>query len=166
MEHVFAKCFRHQWACRLARGANSSNCDARGHAGAFSSPRAPSLPNSLASPRGPHARAAMCAKLASSAKCAPSAQGRPHSPARQRRHFGARLLRAGAKADWAKAAAFYCLAPPQRPVTTWAAPRAVHHIFYILLVTLVPSHPIFYILLVSLVRRRKYVIQSFSLLYK
>ena len=44
MERVFAKCFRHLWVCRLARGANSSNCDARGHAGAFSSPRAPTVP--------------------------------------------------------------------------------------------------------------------------
>merc|ERR1712023_503675 len=49
----------------------------------------------------------------------------------------------------------FCLAPPQRPLTTWAAPRASYLIFCILLVSLVPSHPIFYILLVSLVRKRK-----------
>ena len=60
----------------------------------------------------------------------------------------------------------FCLRPPQRPLTAWAAPRSSYLSFYILLVSLVPSHPIFYILLVSLVRRRKYVIQSFSLFYK
>ena len=68
----------------------------------------------------------------------------------------ARLLRSGDEGDEAKTVAYSSGERlPQRTGATPAAPRAPHLIFYVSLVSLVPSLLIFYISLVSLVKKEE-----------
>ena len=68
----------------------------------------------------------------------------------------ARLLRSGDEGDEAKTVAYSSGERlPQRTGAAPVAPRAPHLIFYVSLVSLVPSLLIFYISLVSLVKKKK-----------